>query len=176
LTVDLSKILYKGATQLTIPINMATENEKLCMAIILNSSITNIDWKGVAADLGLEKINSARMRWYRFKSAKFGPSPRPTKEATAPATQTTPSKGGKNAGKKRGLQEMSEGDDEIVRRTPARKAKEKKVKLESLGSDEDGDEDGMCDEKSDSETENGVSKAKEDYIDDVDSKGTASEA
>jgi hypothetical protein len=86
LPVDLSKILYKDATQLTIPINMATENEKLCMAIILNSSITNIDWKGVAADLGLEKINSARQRWYRFKSAKFGPSPRPTKEATAPAT------------------------------------------------------------------------------------------
>lgn len=71
---------------------------------------------------------------------------------------------------------MSEGDEEIVRRTPARKAKEKKVKLESLGSDEDGDEDGMCDEKSDSETENEVSKAKEDYIDDGDSEGTASEA
>jgi hypothetical protein len=34
----------------------------------------------------------------------------------------------------------------------------------------------MCDEKSDSETENEVSKAKEDYIDDGNSDGTASEA
>jgi hypothetical protein len=135
---------------------MATENEKLCMAIINNSQVIKIDWKGVAAELGMDKIPSVYKRWSRFKMAKFGASPRGTKTAGAPKSGKSPSKGNEMAGKKRSFQEMSEGEDDTVRRLPARKAKEKRIKLEAPESDDGEDDDGEDDEWA--EEENGKEK------------------
>jgi hypothetical protein len=125
---------------------MATENEKLCMAIINNSQITNIDWKRVAAELGMDKIPSVHKRWSRFKIAKFGASPRGTKTAGAPKSGKSPSKGNEGTGKKRSLQEMSEGEGDAVRRLPARKAKEKRIQLETPEND-DGEDDEWAEEE-----------------------------
>jgi Arc/MetJ-type ribon-helix-helix transcriptional regulator len=125
---------------------MATEGEKLCMAIINNSQVTSIDWKGVAAELGMDRIPSVQQRWSRFKIAKFGASRRATKTAGAPKSGKSPTKENESAGKKRTWQEMSEVVEEAVRRLPARKAKEKRIKLETPEND-DGEDDKWAEEE-----------------------------
>lgn len=122
---------------------MATENEKLCMAIITNSNVANIDWNAVAGELGI-KVGAARQRWTRFKKAKFGSSPQPTNAATASATGTTPTKGEKVAGKKRAKKDMTAGAEDEVHQSRGRKAK--KVKIEA---DEGGEEDAVSPKEED---------------------------
>ncbi|KAF4624399.1 hypothetical protein G7Y89_g13773 [Cudoniella acicularis] len=68
------------------------------MAIIKNSTVTNIDWDGVARDLGVSTANAANCQWRRFKKAKFSDASPPTKSAKT------------NGSKKRAVEEMSDGD------------------------------------------------------------------
>ena len=142
------------------------------MAMIIHSAVSKTDWQGVADELGVEKIGTVQQRWYRFKAAKFGSTQGSPKFATA----TTPKKKGGAAGKKRGIDEMNDGDDEAGRRVPVKKIKEKMINLKSPGSDEDGEEDGELDaEKSGDEMEKGVSKDKGGADDDA-TDGSALEA
>jgi hypothetical protein len=89
----------------------ATSDEKLCMAIINNSTITNIDWKGVAAELEMEKINSVQKRWQRFRKAKFGTMTGPEKSEGGNAGKSIKGETGKGKEvKKRVMQEEAEGE------------------------------------------------------------------
>ena len=56
---------------------------------------------------------------------------------------------------------MSEGEEDVVRRLPSRKAKEKRIKLETPESDEEGGEDDQWAEE-ENEMEKGVAQGKED--------------
>ena len=129
------------------------------MAMIQNSTVTNIDWKGVADELGIDKIGTAKQRWYRFKAAKFGSAQGSPKAAAESTSETTPKKRGGAAGKKRAADEMNDGDDEAGHQVPAKNVKAKKIKLETPATDENGEEDG--------ELEKGVSKDKGDANNDA---------
>lgn len=113
---------------LTQQLKMTTDNEKLCMAIISNSAVTSINWPGVGAALGL-KINSAQKRWKRFRDASE--AEKSTKSQPAELTENV------KASKKRGVAEVGGGEEEAVRRLPARQARGKRVKIEASESDED---------------------------------------
>lgn len=119
-----------------------TENEKLCMAVINNSQVTAIDWKGVANDLGIDKIPTVQKRWSRFKAAKFGSPDGSPLAAAASSTYTTPVKKGKSAGKKRGADEMNDNDnDKVARLTNKPRTPKKKLKMEIADAEMD-EEDG----------------------------------
>jgi hypothetical protein len=121
-------------------------------------AVTSINWTGVAADLGLDKIGSAQKRWSGFRQAKFGPLPRRSKAAGTPTPQKTPTKGGK----KRTIEDMSTGEEEVetIRRLPGRKAKDKRVKLETFDSDEEDGTNGESVEEENDE-KNGDTEGKE---------------
>jgi hypothetical protein len=120
----------------------ATENEKLCMAIIANSQVTNIDWQGVADALGIEKIGTVQKRWSRFKAAKFGSAGGSSMAAAASSTDTTPIKKGNAAGKKRGAEEMNYGDEGKVYSASKRPQTNKKPVYKKTASPE-MDEEGV---------------------------------
>lgn len=73
----LSSLLYHTTAHHNIPNNMASKNEKLCMAVIKNSTVTKIDWDGVAKDVGVATANAANHHWRRFKKT-FDNSPSTT--------------------------------------------------------------------------------------------------
>jgi hypothetical protein len=108
-----------------------TDNEKLCMAIVNNSTISNINWAGVGAALGGLKVNSVQKRWKRFKDTSIA------KNSTNEQSETN---NGTNGSKKRGIGEVSNGEEESVCRLPVRKARGKKVKIQIPGSDEEKDD------------------------------------
>jgi hypothetical protein len=109
---------------------MPTDDEKLCMAIVNNSTISNINWAGVGAALGGLKVNSVQKRWKRFKdvSAAENTTNRPPEKTV---------KIGANGSKKRDIAEVSGEEEETARRLPARKAKGKKAKFQTPISDEE---------------------------------------
>jgi hypothetical protein len=91
---------------------MASKNEKLCMAIIKNSKVTNINWDAVAKDIGVETKNVPDCQWRRFKKT-FD-----TSSTTKPAKP--------NGSKKRAIEEISDGEEgKVVRKQPAKKGKGK---------------------------------------------------
>ena len=139
------------------------KDEKLCKAIVANSTITNINWKGVTDHLGLEKATTAQKRWSRFK-AKLNSSSGPINATVPSDVMKTPTDGTKDAGKKRNAKEMSDEGNEALGQSSAGKAKEKKIKFETLGNDEDGDQDGKQAEGG--EMENAGTQGDEDYVDD----------
>lgn len=101
---------------------MASKDEKLCMAAIRNSTVTNINWNGVAKDLGVGTANAANCQWRRFKKAKFSDVAQPTKPIKT------------NGNKKRPIDEMSDGEEErVVRKQPEKKKKRggRQVKMET---------------------------------------------
>jgi hypothetical protein len=108
---------------------MATDNEKLCMAIVNNSIVTKIDWPGVGEALGL-KVNSAQKRWKRFKDASSTTGNSINKQASKTI------KGAKSS-KKRRLTEVSDGEEAIIQRLPARAVGGKKAKIRTPSSDEE---------------------------------------
>jgi hypothetical protein len=103
-----------------------TDNEKLCMAMVNNSTITNINWAGVGAALGGLKVNSVQKRWKRFKDTSIA------KNSTNEQSETN---NGTNGSKKRGI-----GEEQSVCRLPARRARGKKVKVQIPSSDEEKDD------------------------------------
>lgn len=98
---------------------MASKDEKLCMAIIRNSVVEKINWDAVAKDMGMSGAHAARCQWTRTKKKLNEDAP------------STPSKS--TAGRKRGMKEMSDGEEEkVVRKEPAKKkGRGKKVKMET---------------------------------------------
>lgn len=104
------------------------------MAVIKNSTITNINWEGVAKDLGKGTSKAANCQWYRFtKAFAVNGSPKTTKT---------------NGSKKRGIEEVGDGEElegDVVRKQPQLAKKEKvkgrgrgrKVKMETPESDEE---------------------------------------
>jgi hypothetical protein len=112
---------------------MTTDNEKLCMAIVNNSTITNINWAGVGAALGGLKVNSVQKRWKRFKDTSTA------ENSTNKQPENPTMKNGANGSKKREIAEVSGDGEEAVRRLPARKARGKKAKIQTPSSDEDED-------------------------------------
>jgi hypothetical protein len=90
--------------------NMATDNEKLCMAIINNSSISNIKWQAVASELGMAKVGSVQKRWERFKKAKGFVKARGAKATPVPEAAKDV-KNGANTSKKRGAEMMNEFEE-----------------------------------------------------------------
>ncbi|KAH8592857.1 hypothetical protein B0O99DRAFT_689405 [Bisporella sp. PMI_857] len=81
---------------------MATNNEKLCMAIINNSKVMEIDWVGVGRELGVT-ANAADCRWRRYKKS-IQPST-PSKDGKTESFSGTPSK-------KRSLKVNGDGSSE----------------------------------------------------------------
>jgi hypothetical protein len=130
--------------------NMASENEKLCMAIINNSSISNIKWQAVASELGMAKVNSVQKRWERFRKAKSFVKARAAKAIPIPELEAAKDvKIGANISKKRGAETMNEFEelvkeegveDVVARKLPSRKAKEKRVKYGASSGDEEQDD------------------------------------
>lgn len=57
LQLDYQQRYSRYSNQTTISTKMATGNEKLCMAMINNSTITNVDWEGVARELGKSQLD-----------------------------------------------------------------------------------------------------------------------
>ncbi|KAF8851903.1 hypothetical protein BDZ45DRAFT_678727 [Acephala macrosclerotiorum] len=107
---------------------MTSKDEKLCMAVIKNSTVTNINWDGVAKDLGVGTGNAANCEWRRFK-AKFNDiaPPKPAKID------------GRN---KRSVGQMSDGNgdrdgsnggDTRKEENPIRQQPEKKTKTKGRG-------------------------------------------
>ena len=140
-----------------------TPNEVLLKAVLDNSTIA-INWAEVTKALGLEKIGAAQKRWSRLK-LKLGHSSR--KGKPAPSTpKKTQTKGAKAPAKKRDANEMSEE----VGQSFVGKGK-KKMKLDTKGSDEKGDDDEQV-EDGGREAKNESSQGKEDYDDDDDSDGS----
>jgi hypothetical protein len=128
--------------------NMASDNEKLCMAIINNSSISNINWPAVASELGMAKVGSVQVRWHRFKKAKGFVKARGEKATPMPEAAKDV-KNGANTSKKRGAETMNEFEelvkeeeveDVVARKLPSRKAKEKRVKYDASSGDEEQDD------------------------------------
>jgi hypothetical protein len=107
-----------------------TDNEKLCMAMVNNSTISNINWAGVGAALGGLKVNSVQKRWKRFKDTSI---------AKKSINEQSETNNGTNGSKKRAIGEVSNGEEESVCRLPARKARGKKLKIQIPSSEEEKD-------------------------------------
>jgi hypothetical protein len=110
----------------------STDNYQLLLAIIKQISTKGVNWNQIAADIGMEKADSAKMRWIRFKKANGMDDGGATKEPKVKVQKVTKATNGKGRDKRKKVAKVE--SDDVNGGYDIMEGEEYEVKAEMRGS------------------------------------------